>query len=821
MNLILKTTFKNIFCKPVRTLLVVFAIFMCALAAMFCFDLGGSLKTLITDIYAAHTGTADISISGSEADPEKFPEDFPVYDMLKVNTFTDQIYESCPGEYYVATAEAVSIYGIDLDKAAELGLIDRFELGTCEAVITDRLAELYGCEEGDVVSVHDNANETHDIVITKIVPLDVMNHFFRGYSMVVNEDTSNILSCGKEASAYYLIDVLDDSAVNTALDVLKTTFPNCTVESYAMDESRQKVLDEIMAFMVLLFAVAFLLVVFVTASICNRIVSERMSFIGTLRSLGLSAGKTTLVLLLENILYALMGALPAVWLYTGLRGQIFGGLLSSMVTDDGMTVSIPTPDLSAALVAAVVIGALVIECVIPLRAQLKAVKTSIRDIIFDNRDTAYKFSRFAITLGIVMAVTAIVAFFFRSNLLGAAVCLLSSVTALALLYPLLHKFVTDHVAKAAHKCDNEKWALSAKEAGKRKSTVSSGVLSATASAMCILIFTICSGMINMFSYTTYDCDVRADCMAQPKYLSFVEHLDGVNETEYLYDKADWMIINGEREAAQFYGLPEGGYSMYNGFLEVPDSVESGTILISKFWGNRYGYSVGDEINVVFDPDGVFPIERTFTIAGYFEIETFESLKNDFVISLDDFIEIFHDTPATLLVRCDDPEATASALEMYSAGKLMLVKTIEQYNAENRQSAASTSLIFTIVLAVAFVMTFIGMVSNQLLGFEGRKKECAVMVSTSMSKSTMMGILFREMLLTSAMSSTIGAIVGTALVAIIGGAIRASDSIQLPMDIEALPVILMWLGMIIIFALTVLMPVRNLKKMKLAEQLKYE
>ena len=53
-----------------------------------------------------------------------------------------------------------------------------------------------------------------------------------------------------------------------------------------------------------------------------------------------------------------------------------------------------------ALVIGVILGAVLIECLIPLKAILKALKTSIRDIIFDNRDTEYKYSKTTLVMGI-------------------------------------------------------------------------------------------------------------------------------------------------------------------------------------------------------------------------------------------------------------------------------------------------------------------------------------------------------------------------------------------------------------------------------------
>ena len=114
-----------------------------------------------------------------------------------------------------------------------------------------------------------------------------------------------------------------------------------------------------------------------------------------------------------------------------------------------------------------------------------------------------------------------------------------------------------------------------------------------------------------------------------------------------------------------------------------------------------------------------------------------------------------------------------------------------------------------------------MVSNQLIGFEGRKKECAVMLSTAMDKRTLSGILFREMFITSAVSGTAGAIIGTILIYVVKAAVDNTDAISLPLEINIPAILIMWAAMVVLFALTVLFPVKNLRKMKIAEQIKYE
>ena len=158
------------------------------------------------------------------------------------------------------------------------------------------------------------------------------------------------------------------------------------------------------------------------------------------------------------------------------------------VSSQGLEVEFDIPEVSVALIATVIISAVLIECLIPLKAVLKALNTSIRDIIFDNRDTEYKFSKSGTFTGIVMCVIAILSLIFGKTLFGAGLCLITSVIALALLFPRLLKLVTGLLSRISEKRENGKMYLASGEAMSRKSTVGSGVLCATSAAMCILIY---------------------------------------------------------------------------------------------------------------------------------------------------------------------------------------------------------------------------------------------------------------------------------------------------------------------------------------------
>jgi len=587
-----------------------------------------------------------------------------------------------------------------------------------------------------------------------------------------------------------------------------------------LSDSDNMLLDEIKAVFYMLFAITFLLVIFVTASICNRIVSERMSYIGTLRSLGMSSGRTARILLLENVIYALLGSIPAVVLYSLVRNPLL--VLFFGLDDESVSGMFEIPELSIGLIIGVIVMAVMIECLIPLKAIIKALKTPIRDIIFDNRDTEYRYGKTSLIVGFILLGIAVLTFFFRNNIAIAIVCLLAAVASLALLFPRILRLVTKGIKNFSDKHDMATWSLAATEASTKKSTVSSGVLSATASAMAIIVYAVATALGATVSDIPYECDIVMSTTKQMKYYSYVEHIDTVTEVVPIYYEIQEFQVNDEEISTigYFYALPDEGFKNFSGFGEL-EQLEDGSVYVDKKYASRKGLSAGDEITLKINPNGAFPIVREYKIQDVIESNPYDGGVESVIFPEAEYKALFLDYPGALLISCEDPETVKEMLETYAKGDYIEVKTLDEIIADNQDNNSKTVAVVTIVIAVALGMTAIGMISNQLIGFEGRKKECAVMLSTAMNKGKLAGILLKEVLITSFTASAIGATVGTVLTMVIRDAMRNAQALVLDVTVDPVRSLIFFVILTIIFTLTVLFPIRNLRKMKISEQIKYE
>ena len=822
MGVLLKATLRNIFGKPFRSFLVILSIFVCAFVGIFSIDLVQMERTVIENEVKSLSGTADLYTVMRKLDMGRIPEDLPEYEALVINVFTEYLYQEVEGEYQFVNRKNYQISGLDPVKAEKILDLKTTQIGDDEVIITTKLAAGLKAEVGDPLMLYDLAGGKHEFRICDIVPPNDNSFVLSGLGGLVNEEGAKVLACGKPSSVRLMIDVLDDTQIDRAEQMLKDEFGKSLVIRMAMTDEEMAGLEEIAGFLFVLFAITFLLVIFVTFSICERIVGERMSYIGTLRSFGISVGKTALILLGENAMYAILGSAPATLIYAIIRGPVFRAMFEMYYID--ATEQPDLPALSIPLIMAVVAVAVLVECLIPLKAVIKAMRISIRDIIFDNRDTEYKYSKVSFGVGVICIVIAVITFLRAEDLYMAAICMISLVSAVGLLYPRILRIVAALLIRIAEKTGSAGLQLAAREAVSKKSTVGSGVLCATSSAMCMVIYLLSVSMTAMFEADTYDCDVIVYGVTKAKDLSFTEYLEDVTDREFIYATEDDSVVIGDDEkttTSWIYGWPEGGYHFYREITGLPEKVEEGQIYTEQNWAKENGLEIGDRIHFTYNSYGTLPIERDYTLAGFLQASASESIKNNFVVSMKEFQNIYHDDPWLLLIRSDDPKKTAREIERYGATVCSSVETKQEHIEEKKKNNAISKALLYAVIAAAIALSSIGMISNQMIGFEGRKRECAVLLATSMTRKYLARMLFGEMMIASVASVSAGAFVGMVLIRIMKKAFENSEMLALPIEIHYDTVILLWGIMVLIFALTVLLPIRNMRKMKIAEQLKYE
>ncbi|MBP5491510.1 MAG: FtsX-like permease family protein [Clostridiales bacterium] len=822
---------------------------ICIIAASFVaalsFDMTNSLKNVLRAGFASMFGNGNAIVSYSQGIDDKAfagTEDID-YDSCKVAVRQSKIYKRDDEMYAYYNEKTLMTYGADSKSLNDLKLIGKtIEIGDDECVISKKYAEDFDLKPGSKVSIYGDNFVAVEYTVKEIVPYyGVVDG---GYAAVLNEEGMKKLSYdGSITYQMAYVHVNDESRLPEFCDILQENMPTAQIENLVNGKMVTSQINQFAAIFYFLFAICVLLVVFVTISLSERIMVERMSTIGTLRSLGVSSKATTFIVLLENALYGLIGGAIGVGVYTLVRDPLFNGMFTVNSGSD-IALEMDIGKVSPFVIVGVVLGTILIECLCPIKELLRAVKTPIRDIIFDNKDTDFKYGKKSLVASIVLALigipAAILGFqFFAENALVLIVGVLCTIAALFLGYPHILRAVCKLAARFFEKRNKPVAQLACVQACTKKASVGNSRLCVMAAAVCMILLLLIASYQTVVNYKDVDCDVIVSGLSEDstKY-SFFKDLEGVSDVEFVYFTYSYHSVIGTERIEEylasdrsgrnsdfefddnyFYGA-NGKSRMCNMVLDMPETVNDDEIYITKKVAKEMNLSIGDELEILFKPQSMIPVRQKFVVAGFVNTTNLEMMNTSFLISENTFKKIYFDTPAMALIRCEDPEKTVAMIDKYASSMIDEVRTFDQRLQDIQQQNAGLSTLLYLMIIMGVGLTLVAVFSNQTVGFEGRKRESAVLISTSMSR----GKLCKAFLIENAFSSLTAILLGVGVAVFLNAdAINLIRSMKMefPMTYDPKLIIGFALMMFLVFTMTVINPIRHLRKMKTAEQLKYE
>lgn len=818
MVILLKHTLKNIFKKPFRSLILVFCMIVTAFTAYMTLDLSGAIGGIITNFTADMLGNTDVEVRGTHHIPEEIFEEFPANNALAVYGSGYRVATRDPEQYSYEFLKYFHILGLDLEKAYTMGVFSSpVELGAGETGISRTYAQDFGLVVGDTIQMYDEDGFLHDYIIKYILPEEGVFLQKGEYTAVVNTDEIRILTCREKLkSSEYLVDVLNDKEIDAFCDYMEEHYPAIHYERIKGNEQIQQSIAQITAIFVVLFVVTFLMVIFVTVGLSERIVCERMAVIGTFKSLGISDAATTFILLLENIFYGLVGALIGTALYSAIREVILNSMITIM---EGETVKIDP--MKGWIYAVVIGGAVLLQCACPIAELTKAVKTAIRDIIFSNKDTEAHISRKKTVAGFALLgiSSVLLALFLNSNGFVVILSLILLVTALSLLMPLVMKGISGLLGRLFDKLSMPVASLAAREMGSKKSTVASGVLCVTVASLAISVYALSGALMNLYTAKPFEADVLALGLEnKAEYYSFVKDLPGVTEVDFLYRNMDEPYFDGEAKKVimDIMAIPEG--DMFRG-VELPEDLKNNEFVMTDIQAKEFGFSVGDTVEITFKTTNLFPIKKTMTFAGAVNTVEYETIPMIF-LTQDTFIDIYHNNIGGFLIRCEDPVLVKEKVETYAMDHISELYTDEEYEQMLQSESQGMRAALYGIIALGIVLSLIGISGNQIIGFEGRKREYAVMHSTAMSKGQIRKLIFLETLITMGLGILISIFMGRIIIFLLE---KAVFTIGLPLSFRTPfgEYVKMGLILLVVLLFTGKSPMKALRKMNTAQELKYE
>ena len=622
------------------------------------------------------------------------------------------------------------------------------------------------------------------------------------------------------------IDVENNDKINSVRDYLKENNDNYIIERLVDEEVIREQTSMVNYIMILIFAMATIMIYFVISSLNKIIIAERLPVIGTFRSIGATKGRMNLILILENSCYGLI---------SGIIGSLVGNLLNSKVaslfiTTNGMELTNKTSNMSLGIIFIGIAFAVILQIVISTKEILKANKKPIKDIIFNTQNSRYKIRKARTIFGIIMIIFAFLLNYInnKTQIVLTLISLVSFIVGTANIVPMLMQMISKILHTIFRKIGFPTGMIASKNIGYNKMIISSSRLIVVALSLMITIITVSSSITNFFNsfrYTTQDYNIVVQYVSKTseKY-DKLANIGGIKKVDYMnmfYDER--TTYNGKNFKNSYIpimlGLSDSEVYIKELNYKIKD-LKYNEILVDEKFAEKNEINKGDILKFKFENINK---EIEYKVMGFVNSTYFSASRNVIITNLQNFLDNLTGIPAQIHLKCDDNADLEKIKEKVKDDIKEVgikIQTVEEYISEQEEQTNSILSIFYIILGLAIILSFIGIVNNQIIGFLQRKRELAVLNSTCMSKNQINNMMAFEIILSNLISCSIAVLAGFLATGIVD---KFMQGLSLYVDISFDFIsTLKFVGTIyIILLLTLIIPSKRLRKMNIVNEIKYE
>ncbi|MBO4456376.1 MAG: FtsX-like permease family protein [Butyrivibrio sp.] len=821
------------------TIFLVVSITICAFAGMLAFDMSNSAENIFMNVFNMVYGTSNVVVESSDNIDESDLEGLPDFEATYVSVKTSNITVRNDQMYAYYNEKKLNISGVDVESASKMRLIPKdVVLSADEIIIDEVMAKELALKEGDMFKVYGDNYVDSEFKIKKISKLSGL--LYSEYSAIVSDEgMAKLCYNGKPKHNTVYIKVLDKTKIGEFCNAVEERFPGYDVLDIMGDKMVQDQINMASNSYKILFLITLMLVIFVTVTLSERIMRDRMSTIGTLRSLGVSPSITARVILVENMFYGLFGGLIGTGFYVALRDTIFNIIFT--LTDGNREFDMDIGSVSIPVMIAVIIGAIIVEMLCPLRELIKATNTAIRDIIFDNKNTEYKYKEKNKVISIICAVIAgvmsvLIFTVYKDSVILSALGFVFIVISVVCGYPFILRAVSKMIGNIGMKSGDPVLGLAATNLRTNKTAIGSSKLAFIATSICLVLFVLVTSSKHETEILPADADVILRGLSESiESYEYIEKLEGVNKVEYDYSRGDSILVGKEKIEDylenkynrkfddEFVNInvfgTEGNPELNRGYKGIPDVINGDEIYLAKNIAKELSLKVGDSADILFDAEGVVPYRGTFKVAGIIDSAMADKSNKTIVLPLDVYKQIYFDRPSKAYIKTDDPGKTVELIKSYSSSTISKIKTMDDYMKEVKEQSGGSLALLSMIIIMGVSLSLVGIYCNQIVGFESRKRESAVLVSTAMSKDKLVKLFLEETVLSGLIAIGIGTVIGFVETVIVFKALNAMNGAEIYINAGKIAVFL--LALYFTFSITMIKTTRDINKMKIADQLKYE
>ena len=856
MSIILKHIFRNLLKNRFSGILIIISLALCTATIYLNLNINNDLIAISTELFDGMYGGYDVTVSdGSSGELTLDADAFGSDEVLAIR------YEI--GVYRSETAAAALLIETDWNAVEARSIVSAAEGATSadrlQVGITEKDAAYYRLHLGDRIEIADGRGTTEYTVAViyastgmfedqKLETLIEQGDLLERAGLT--EDFLEMSDRGDEISDLRsLISFLDewgfsahklcielfvpDADMHTASTVFVDSAgdPEATVERLekAHPEWDVSLTDDMMyadrhlsairRILYLMIALTGILGFYVISSVSTLMMDARLPVIATFRSIGASRRKMDLLLLAENAVYGLVG---------GVLGILIGGLMRYLLAALYYDAADVHRAVSALYVLASLGFSLLLQTGITLYTSARAGRRSIRENIFRTAAVAAETSVPATALGAVMLAAGAVLhltnrdYGFYRNVAALGLSIVGS----ALLIPFLLGLVSGAAARRAMKRSRGPLYLALRNLGTSRIDISSVILTAMVVALSMVIF-LCAASVSSFfeAYAaTYPFDVFIKGMDYPaEAYAFIDDIPGVESSSFNYWDSQTLLLDSQKIKVCF--VRRKGYS--GGITAAPGAeaaLQDGHVLVDAILAARLGIRDGDRIRFDF-PDGE---QESYTMIadGWCDSGAFNSRRACILMTERDYDRYVENCPARIGVFLQDPARKDDVISDLSTriyletGETVRIYSKDAYLADELGRAEGALAVFSVVPALAMTLAALGLVNNQIIAYNRKRREYAVLYSVAMDRAQLGAMIFLELAAVFLAGSVCGIVLSLWLVRIVQDIVYGLVAyVEITYNVPGIALLL--LAAFAALCATALIPRRMVSKINVIEEIKYE
>lgn len=802
----MKLILRNITAKPLRTVIIIFCLTAVSLTFSLCAAINISSEQAAEQLIRGGTGKTDVmlAVASGFAEIPDLPEDVDFMPTVQTSSFL-QLHSI--DNYKYIQKKNITVLGVDTDKAISFNLIPECAPPqNGEIIISRAVSQMFGYACGDVISMPCADGSEVSLAVKEIVP-DQNYLSLVPLTVIANCETAKQISGYQDIAANVIhLDVKDDSRITEVSAALMSNYPDITVQQVMGTDEINDMVSGITYSFFTLFAVTFMMIIFIISAFSKNIAAERMPTIGALRSIGAERKTAAATLLIECAIYGIAGGVLGGLLFYALKDLLIGGVIPTAEGFESESVYAPfyIPLAGLALSAGV-------SCISSLGAIVRASKISIRKIILGSKDTVFKPAPGKAAAGAFLICISVILYFLNIGFVWNVSALTALITGVCLTVPKIMSAISAFAAKHTSGNKFPLLRLALIRSGTKKSALSQTVICTAVVMLTACLFVLSRSADMLYSARNYNCDCIITNLSEKadRY-----NLITADEIELIYNTEEVAEINGASTNLNIFGYD--GFKSFSGISGLHENIGRNEIALDNAIMTRLGLSEGEKITIVLKKNTVRPIKLEMTIISACDSIYYDMRCNAAVINLETYISVYHDYPSVLLAKTSDADLVGRQIIDSSANFM----TAEEYYEQTDSEAKSITTLLYMLTALGIALAVISASGNQTIGYEQSRHELAVLRSQGMSIRQLSVMLILEAAVTAVISSLCFVILGNVVMNMISEILGLFD-INIPLAASPLGVGALIGIMSAAVILTALIPIRALKKMNIASELKQE